>query len=141
MSIYHGSNLLEVQYNCNRLWHILNDYQRGWSDRSEDSVSKCAGSAISSGPPTVQLLGGAPQANEFLIVTSNANNASYLKILTGRSLVQNGASSNAFCFQLPSALFGSMATCFGTFFIFIFKCFFILFFILVNILSSSSSNN
>ena len=64
MSIYHGSNLLEVQYNCGRLWHVLNDCQRGWSDRAEDSVSKCAGSAIASGPPTVTTGGAIPGANE-----------------------------------------------------------------------------
>ena len=110
MSIYHGSNLLEVQYNCGRLWHVLNDCQRGWSDRAEDSVSKCAGSSLSSGPPTVQLGAGAPAANDPAVVTSNHNNASYLGTLTGRSLIQNGASSYDFCFQLPSALFGSMAT-------------------------------
>ena len=110
MSIYHGSNLLEVQYNCGRLWHVLNDCQRGWSDRSEDSVSKCAGSAIASGP-TITTCGAAiPAANEVLLSSSNLNNASYLGSLVGQNLVVNGATTYDFCFQLPSALFGSMAT-------------------------------
>ena len=89
MSIYHGSNLLEVQYNCGRLWHVLNDCQRGYSDRAEDSISKAAGSAQSGG--------------------ADVNNGSYSCTLAGQALAA-GARTWDFCFQLPSALFGSMAT-------------------------------
>jgi len=89
MSVYHGSNLLETQYNCGRLWHVLNDCQRGWSDRAEDSVSKAAGSAQSCG--------------------ADVNSASYLCSLNGQN-VAAGVRTFDFCFQLPSAIFGSMAT-------------------------------
>lgn len=115
MSIYHGSNLLETQYNCGRLWHVLNDCQRGWSDRAEDSVSKGAGSlAISGGLVTAVALPAAVNyaANAACVVTTGAadvNNVSYFSSLTGKSLAA-AANTIDFCFQLPSALFGSMAT-------------------------------
>ena len=109
MSIYHGSNLLEVQYNCGRLWHVLNDCQRGWSDRAEDSVSKAAGSSISSGQYAAVGAAAFPAAGVPLASTLDVNNASYLGSLAGQSLAA-GARTFDFCFQLPSALFGSMAT-------------------------------
>jgi hypothetical protein len=109
MSIYHGSNLLEVQYNCGRLWHVLNDCQRGWSDRAEDSVSKVANSAITGGQVTATNPNQA-YANAQVCTTSyDVNNASYGGSLCGQALA-NGAKTFDFCFQLPSALFGSMAT-------------------------------
>ena len=67
MSIYHGSNLLEVQYNCGRLWHVLNDCQRGWSDRAEDGVSKLAQSTT--------------------LIGADANTSVYLSSLTGIPVV------------------------------------------------------
>jgi len=94
MSIYHGSNLLETQYNCGRLWHCLNDCQRNYADRSEDGVSKLALSTA--------------------LIGADANNSAYLSSLTGVPVVgaAGAAASIAFdfAFQLPSALFGSMAT-------------------------------
>ena len=98
MSIYHGSNLLEVQYNCGRLWHVLNDCQRGWSDRAEDSVSKAAGSSISSGQYAAVGAAAFPAAGVPLASTLDVNNASYLGSLTGQSLA-NGARTFDFVFN------------------------------------------
>jgi hypothetical protein len=90
LSIYHGSNLLETQYYAGKLWHVLNDCQRGFSDRSQDSVAMLAEST--------NLL---------------APNAAYLSSLNGVSSpsVVNATTAYSFdfSFMLPSAIFGSMA--------------------------------
>lgn len=89
LSIYHGSNLLETQYYCGKLWHVLNDCQRGWSDRSQDSVAMLAG--------TTSALG-----------TDNST-ACYFSNLNGVAVPNNAATTYDFSFMLPSAIFGSMA--------------------------------
>ena len=109
MSIYHGSNLLEVQYNCGRLWHVLNDAQRGFGDRGEDSVCKGANSAITGGQVTATNPAAAYANGQVCTTSYDVNNASYGASLCGQALA-NGAKTIDFCFQLPSALFGSMAT-------------------------------
>ncbi len=88
LSVYHGSNLLETQYYCGKLWHVLNDCQRGWSDRAEDSVSKCAASTTALG--------------------ASAGVGCYMSSLNGTVLAV-GANVFDFSFMLPSAIFGSMA--------------------------------
>lgn len=88
LSIYHGSNLLETQYYAGKLWHVLNDCQRGWSDRSQDSVAMLAGSTSALG--------------------TNASYGSYLSCLNGVA-VPVGANTYDFSFMLPSGIFGSMA--------------------------------
>jgi hypothetical protein len=91
MSIFHGSNLLETQYYCGKLWHVLNDCQRGWSDRSQDSIAMLASNTSS--------LGGASLG----ISSSGANGITIVG--TGSAAVQ----SFDFSFILPSAIFGTMA--------------------------------
>lgn len=89
LSVYHGSNLLEPLNYCGKLWHVLNDCQRGWSDRAQDSVAMLAGSTTA--------LGGL------------ASSCSYLSSLSGAVLPVAAAASYDFSFMLPSAIFGSMA--------------------------------
>lgn len=90
--VWHGSQLLEDQQNCGRLWHVLNDIQRGVQDRAEDSVCKLA------------------QATSAL--GANASTGGYICGLNGLALATGTPSANAvpFSFCLPSGIFGSLAT-------------------------------
>jgi hypothetical protein len=94
LSVYHGSNLLETQYYCGKLWHVLNDCQRGWSDRAQDSVAMLNDSTPLVGP----LLGG-----------TNGSNGVYFASLNGVTIPHNATTTYDFSFMLPSAIFGSMA--------------------------------
>lgn len=83
MSIFHGSNLLETQYYCGKLWHVLNDCQRGWSDRSQDSVAMINDSTT--------------------LVGTTASNAVYFSSLNGAAIPNNATTAFDFSFMLPSA--------------------------------------
>jgi hypothetical protein len=91
MSIYHGSNLLENPIYCGKLWHVLNDCQRGWSDRSQDSVAMLADVSDATG-------------------SASASESFYSSTLAGVAIPNNATTTFDFSFMLPSAIFGSMAT-------------------------------
>jgi hypothetical protein len=92
LSVYHGSNLLETQYYCGKLWHVLNDCQRGCSDKSQDSVAMLAES-------TLLLPATAANLSQSISVSS----------LFGVPIPNNATTNYDFSFMLPSAIFGSMA--------------------------------
>jgi hypothetical protein len=96
MSIYHGSNLLEQIYYSNRLFHVLNDVQRGWSDRSQDSVAMLA--------DTTTLV-PATAANLSLAISGSSLNG----VPIPNDSTAAGGTNFDFSFMLPSAIFGSMA--------------------------------
>lgn len=88
--VWHGSQLLEDQQNCGRLWHVINDIQRGVQDRAEDSVCKLAASTSALG--------------------ASASVGSYICSLNGVALAAGATVSLPFSFCLPSGIFGSLAT-------------------------------
>ena len=89
LSVYHGSNLLENIYYGGKLFHVISDCCRGWSDRSQDSVAMLNASTSNVG--------------------ANLANSVYFSSLNGVAIPNNATTTFDFSFMLPSGIFGSMA--------------------------------
>lgn len=90
MRISHGSNVVEDQQNCGRLWHVINDIQKVNDSRAEDSVCKLA------------YYNTEPAGSAVGLLQSHLNGA--VVALAGGTAAQ----TFPFSFTLPSALFGSL---------------------------------